>query len=120
MRDQRGFTLIEILIALAIFSILIGVLMRVSQQGLSALSTAEQQLLARRALSNQLASFRQDYLQGKVVKKSGAYRGDYTMGYLRYHWEITVIPGQAQLYLVNATIRRAEQETVLARLQEVL
>lgn len=120
MKSQPGFTLIETLIALAIFSILIGVLMRVSQQGLSALSTAEQQLLARRALGNQLAEFRQNYRLGKVLKKAGHYQGKYAMGYLHYQWEITVVPGQAQLYLLNATIRQADKKTVLARIQEVL
>lgn len=116
----QGFTLIETLVALAIFSVLIGALMVVNRDGLNALSEAEDKALARRALANVITTFRQEMLSGKVSQQAGRHQGSYQMAYADYQWEIVVVPSQHQLtYLLQATIRRKAQQTILARIQEI-
>lgn len=118
---QRGFTLIETLVALAIYSVLIGTLVVVSQNGLDTVSLAEERALARRALTNVVTDFKQQIRQGKLSSNTGRHTGEYLMANRQYRWEIKLSASQNQLTtILSASIKPAEQSDQLAQLQEIL
>lgn len=118
---QRGFTLIETLVALAIYSVLIGTLVVVSQNGLDTVSLAEERALARRALANVVTDFKQQIRQGKLSNNTGRHTGEYLMASRQYRWEIKLSASQNQLTtILSASIKPAEQSDQLAQLQEIL
>lgn len=117
---DRGFTLIETLVALAIYAVLIGTLVVVNRNGLDQLSDLESRALARRALANIVTDFRQQARLGKISSHIGRHNGSYAMGQFTYAWEIRLSKSQNQLtQILSADIRRAQQGDKLANIQEI-
>lgn len=121
-KPPRGFTLIETLVALAIYAVLIGTLVVVNRSGLDNLSELESRALARRALANVITDFRQQARLGKISQHIGRHTGNYEMAPHAYVWEIRLSKSQNQLtQLLSADIRyrdKSNQDT-LATIQEI-
>ncbi len=118
---SHGFTLIEVLVALAIYSVLIATLVVVNRNGLQSLSDAESQALARRALSNIVVQFKADVERGKITSHSARHSGSYRMANRIYQWEINVKTSQNRFAkLLSAEIKEADTAKKLATVQGLL
>lgn len=113
MSAMRGFTLLEILVALAILAI---GLAAATRAGISATDTAaalQQRLLAGWVAENQLALLR----AGRQFPAPGQSRGEARMGQRDFRWTMT-IDSAAQDYFrrVEIEVRAADEADSLARL----
>ncbi len=115
-----GFTLIETLVALAIYALLIATLVVVNRSGVDALTELESRALARRALANVVTEFRQQARLNKVSSHIGRHSGEYAFSHFNYHWEIRLSKSQNQLtQILSASIRRDDNDDTLTSIQEV-
>lgn len=120
MRAVSGFTLIETMIALAIYAVLIAALVVVNRSGLDTFSELESRALARLALANVVTEFRQAARQGKRNARIGRHHGQYRMSHFQYQWQIQLSRSQNQhSQLLDAYIRLQGSEDNLATLREV-
>lgn len=116
-----GFTLIETLIALAIYAVLIAALVVVNRSGLDHLSDLESRALARRALTNIITDFRYKASMGRLNVNIGRHSGEYEMSHFTYYWQIHIQRSQnKQTRLLDAEIRLLEGKDILARQRELL
>lgn len=119
-KTQQGFTLLETLVALAIYAVLIAALVVVNRGGLDSLSELEQRALARRALANVVTAFRQQAAQGRTAANIGRHSGTYQMSHFNYYWEIHLASSQnRQTRLLSAEIRLQGKSDALARIREI-
>lgn len=118
--NGRGFTLLETLVALAIYAVLIAALVVVNRGGLENLSELEERALARRALANVITTFRLQAKQGRVSAAIGRHSGHYQMSHFDYYWEVQLASSQnQQTRLLSAEIRLKGENDTLARLREI-
>lgn len=121
LQPCRGFTLIEVLLALAIYSVLIATLVVVNRNGLDNLADTEAKALARRALLNVVVQFQDDYRRGKVSANTARHSGTYRMAERLYRWEINVQSTQNQLAkILSAQIQDAQSDAGIANVQVLL
>ncbi|MPV85664.1 prepilin-type N-terminal cleavage/methylation domain-containing protein [Cardiobacteriales bacterium ML27] len=131
MRQRsQGFTLIETLVALAIFTLLIAALTTVNQTGINTLMTSESRTIATRALNNIVLEFQQNRLtSGQSDEKQlgagqlagvGQYSGTYRMSHYQYRWDILIEPSQNQLtQVLQATLTDTQSGQVVARVRRI-
>lgn len=84
--NSRGFTLIETLIALAIFSVLTATLVVISKSSTDRISQLETTAIARIALDNVVLDFKNANTNPYI----GRYEGDYSMSHFDFRWEIKI------------------------------
>lgn len=85
-QSQRGFSLLEILVAFTILAMALGVIMKVFSTGLSSTGLAGHYTRASLIAQSQLSLVGPQY-----PMEEGQYEGDYND---TYHWMITVEPHQ--------------------------
>lgn len=83
---SAGFTLIETLIALAIFSVLTATLVVISKSSTDRITQLETTAIARIALDNIVMDFK----NANATPYIGRYEGEYSMSYFDFRWEIKV------------------------------
>lgn len=113
----KGFTLIETLIALAIFSVLTATLVVISKSSHDNMSRLETTAVARIALDNIVLDFQQQHKNPYV----GRYQGNYQLSHFNFYWEIKVERSQqigknlliGQVYLDGNRDDRLTQLTLL-------
>lgn len=87
MMSYRGFTLLEVLVALAVVTIAIAALARVGGQGIDSQGQVESRTQAMWVADNLLAELR---LERAV--ETGRRRGSSEMGDRDWHWEMLIQP----------------------------
>lgn len=110
MRRQRGFSLVEIMVALTVFAVAALALVKASQNAVSQLLHTEQRFFAGLAAHNQMVelqlSERVDDTEGS--RENGGYRFDWTLDVTE-----TEVPGFLRLDL---TVFSEDSEDALSRL----
>jgi len=86
MKKNSGFTLIEVLIALAIVSISLGALISISSQDISRAEKMQKNMIANWIAQNQLTEHR---LSNKKIKV-GTSRGSILFAKYDWEWEVSV------------------------------
>ena len=86
MKKNSGFTLIEVLIALAIVSISLGALISISSQDISRAEKMQKNMIANWVAQNQLTEHR---LSNKKIKV-GTTRGSTLFAKYDWEWEVSV------------------------------
>ena len=86
MKKNSGFTLIEVLIALAIVSISLGALISISSQDISRAEKMQKNMIANWVAQNQLTEHR---LSNKKIKL-GTTRGSTLFAKYDWEWEVSV------------------------------
>ena len=86
MKKNSGFTLIEVLIALAIVSISLGALISISSQDISRAEKMQKNMIANWVAQNQLTEHR---LSNKKIKV-GTTRGSALFAKYDWEWEVSV------------------------------
>jgi general secretion pathway protein I len=84
----RGFTLVEVLVALAILGIALSAALRAGQQGTLGFAQTRQRLLADWVAANRLAELRASH----SWPDPGVNEGDAEQDSQRFHWRQTVGP----------------------------
>jgi|GEM_PF-3805245 len=111
--QAKGFTLIETLIALAIYIAVIATLSAVNRNAMVALSETQAQTFGRRALKNIIAEHRQQYELGQFAAHSGHYKGTYRMAHTIYQWQMDIALNQNHLgRVINAAIYAPEDSKI--------
>ncbi|NNU17108.1 type II secretion system minor pseudopilin GspI [Parvularcula sp. ZS-1/3] len=113
MRNQKGLTLIEVLVSLVVLSTVVGsILVLMSQQTRQA-ARLEERMLARIAAENALTAF----VIAKKEQNAPDVQGDIAVGDLGFRFEIDREAAPLQGYeLVRADVRKARDGQVLASL----
>lgn len=103
----RGFTLLEVLVALVVVAVAVAALGRAGSQVLDSQAELEKRTLALWVADNVLAEFR---LEPAI--ESGRRRGSSSMGGRTWHWEMLVqpAPGGELLRIDVAVYERAGQD----------
>lgn len=103
---NRGFTLIEVLIALAIVAIALSAAIRAAGVATDTSQRLEQQLLASWLAQNRLAS----HLAQQDWPNPGQKNGEENYGGLRFHWQEQVTPTDNRYFRqIRIAISLAEQ-----------
>jgi general secretion pathway protein I len=84
----RGFTLVEVLVALAVLGIALGAALRAGQEGTLGFAQTRQRLLADWVAADRLAELR----AGRAWPDPGVSEGDVEQDSQRFHWRQTVSP----------------------------
>ena len=108
VRDDAGFSLIEVLAALMIFAVAAIGLLRVTTENTSAVHRIETRALARIVADNQIAA---TLIQRTQVEK-GEKVGVVDMAGRRWRWKQTIGPTPNPLVLqVTVTVREIDEES---------
>lgn len=109
--DARGFSLLEVLVALAVLALAMSALVRTAALHGQALQDARERSYARWVASNAIAEAR---LSGGLAAE-GTRTGDAEMGRMRWHWRMVVVqtplPGVLRL---DVSVATAQGRAVLA------
>lgn len=111
MRDDAGgFSLLEVLVALAVLALAMSALVRTAALHGQALQDARERTYARWVASNVIAEAR---LSGALPE--GTSTGDADMGRMHWHWRMTVVPTPLPGVLrLDVGVATAQGRTVLA------
>lgn len=108
MKRTRGFTLIEVLVALAVVALALGALVRSAGNAADAQFEAERRSFALWIASNRLAE-----LQLEPVLEAGQRGGRTRMGNREWRWQAEIRPAPGgELWQIDVTVADAEAETV--------
>lgn len=112
--SERGFTLVEVLVALVIFSTAILGLMRAGTQNIQAVHVAEQKQVAGMIADNQLILA----LHSETPLRVGSRQGNVEMASWHWNWILqTETTTQAGFYKLTMTISEKDSEqTILTRI----
>lgn len=117
MNKNKGFTLLETLIALSIFALLASVVVISSKTGIDTFTELEEKALAARALDNIVNQFR--YKQ-KLVSFSQDTQGEYDFAMRRYRYVLALRKSQAEnTFILEAKIYLPAQKQAIITRQEV-
>ncbi len=107
MRTQRGFTLIEVLVALAVVALALGALARAASNAAEVQLDAERRTLALWVASNRLADLE------LAPVSAGRSNGSARMGGIDWRWQVDVAaaPG-GELWRVDVTVSDASASAV--------
>lgn len=104
-QQQRGFTLIEILIAMAILAIAMGALMQTAAQNASNTSGLRDRTLAQWVAANKLAELQTQ----KTWSPLGKTKGEMTMANSQWFWQVEVLKvHDDDLRRVEISVRKTE------------
>lgn len=113
MRDARGFTLIEVLIALAILAGVIGSLLVLTSQHTRQAARLEERMLARIVAENSLANF----IAARQTNRDADLQGDAEISGVSFRFEIERRRAPIQGFeLVTTEVRQGRDGQVLATL----
>ncbi|MEO0465741.1 MAG: type II secretion system minor pseudopilin GspI [Pseudomonadota bacterium] len=115
MRDEAGFTLVEVLAALAVFSLAAVGLMQVSAQSVRTASALEQRFAARVMASNILS---ESIAQRRPLQRGTTAGRDEQLG-LELDWSRAVSPATAGLLQITVTVSNPESGQVLVELSSL-
>ena len=108
---QKGFTLIEMLVALGVFSIAVIALLNVQSQSVRTLSEIELRAFAHIVADNRMV----ETLAHPETPLIGTERGETDLAGETWYWlEETLETGQPQILRVDVSVRRDEDGSVLA------
>lgn len=109
-RQDRGFTLVEVLVALVVVAIALGALVRTTGQAATTQFEAERRTLALWIASNQLAA-----LSLEPSLEAGRRAGQTRMGEHDWRWQATIAPAPGgELWRIDVVVADAEDRTVAA------
>lgn len=114
-RAAAGFTLIEVLIALAIVAISLAAFVRLTSQTTSNLSRVERNALATLSAQNSLEELRID-----ASAPQGRWERACPQGDLPLVCVVTVAPAQGGLYRITVQVRMPDDESPLLGLETLL
>lgn len=110
MRSERGFTLVEVLVALLIFSTAILGLMRAGTQNIRAVQIAEQKQIAGIIADNQLILA----LHKDGALSVGTQQDKVNMAHRDWHWQIrTETTSQAGFLKLTVSVREDGSEQIV-------
>ncbi|MCF8030427.1 MAG: type II secretion system minor pseudopilin GspI [Desulfohalobiaceae bacterium] len=111
VQDQRGFTLIEVLAALAILAIAFTAVLRANLQVQDSILSSRLQTAATLLASDLLAR-----VESKGVSRWSRYSGRKKQSELAFSWRVRIERTAAEgLSRVRVEVRQREEENVLAR-----
>lgn len=115
-RVMRGFTLIELMIAMAVFAIAGVAVMRATTEHIRAMGIVEEMTYAGYVAENQLQLARLDYSEKWPPQ---ATEGEAEMGKTRWKWVLEVVETEdAEFRMLRLTVRPQEEpERVVTTLQ---
>lgn len=116
-KPAAGFTLLEVLVALAIFSIVVAALIFKSSQSITQTQFLEEKSYALWIAENKLTELRIDSKWPSLGQKSD------TLSQFEREWTVEVEvdgTGQPSLREVNVQVRRSEDKKVLANLSSYI
>lgn len=113
MRNQKGLTLIEVLVSLAVLSAVVGSILVLMGQHTRQAARLEERMLARIAAENALTAF----VIAKKEEDAPDIQGDVAVGERAFRFEIERATAPLQGYeLVRADVRKGRDGQVLASL----
>ena len=108
-QNNSGFTLIEVLIALAIVSISRGSLISISSQDISRAESAQKSMIANWIAQNQLTEYR---LSDKKIKV-GSTKGSMLFAKYDWEWEISMSKTSVDnLYRMDVSVSELNKDIV--------
>lgn len=109
-RNARGFTLVEVLVALVVVAIALGALVRTTGQAAEIQFEAERRTLALWVASNQLAA-----LSLEPTLEAGRRAGQTRMGDRDWRWQATIEPAPGgELWRIDVVVADEDDRTVAA------
>lgn len=113
---NRGFTLVECLVALAIYAVVIATLVTVTKTGTERMTELESHALARLALANVMVDVQQDDNR----QRAGKTNGELTFGQQRYRWQVQIELSEAGITRIATGKIFDEGNTLIATQQAIL
>ena len=106
-KNNSGFTLIEVLIALAIVSVSLGALISISSQDISRAERAQKSMIANWIAQNQLTEYR---LSDKKIKV-GSTKGSMLFAKYDWEWEISMSKTSVDnLYRIDVSVSELNKD----------
>ena len=113
MTQRHGFSLLEVLVALAIISLSVLALLGLQTQQLRGISGLETRLMAEIVAENQLV----ETMILRQAPRIGVTRGQEEMGDLRFEWERQVAQAtDTGVVRIDVRVQEAGEETLLVEL----
>lgn len=111
---ERGLTLIELLVALAVFSVAALALLNVAGENVRAAAALERRAFAQTIAENQLV----EAMLIDLEAGAEVVRGEAELAGLRFRWARQITPtADPRLVRVDIAVREADEDQVLATLQ---
>lgn len=112
--QQKGFTLVEVLVALAVLTIALAAVMRALSQSIDTSASLRDHTLAMWVAQNRLAK----HLAERDFPSLDTTEGDADMAGRSWHWleQVSAAPGEAAMRQIRIEVRAASGPQTLATL----